>query len=73
MKLLIIPALILLSLIVIKLFGLDQPIETKEEWCEVGTVNKDGSVSFTGESNEEVVVFATVNGPKVMTKCTTQQ
>ena len=68
-----IPLLIVLTAVSLYLLNKEEPKEAKEEWCEVGKINKDGSVSFTGKSDQEVVVFATVNGPKVMAKCTTQQ
>jgi L-asparagine transporter-like permease len=41
-----------------------------QEWCEVGTVNPDGSITYNGSAGTtELVAFATVNGPKLMAKC----
>lgn len=41
-----------------------------EEWCEVGTVNPDGSITYNGSAGEtELVAFATASGPKLMAKC----
>lgn len=41
-----------------------------QEWCEVGTVNPDGSISYNGSAGTtELVAFATANGPKLMAKC----
>lgn len=41
-----------------------------EEWCEVGTKNPDGSITYNGiAGSEELVAFATMEGPKLMAKC----
>ena len=46
------------------------PVESKEEWCEVGTVNSDGSISYTGSAGTtELIVLATSQGPKLMAQC----
>lgn len=41
-----------------------------EEWCEVGVHNPDGSITYHGiAGSEELVAFATADGPKLMRKC----
>lgn len=40
-----------------------------EEWCEVGTVGPDGTITYSGHGPTEIMVFATESGPKLMAKC----
>ncbi len=42
----------------------------KQEWCEVGIKNSDGSITYSGDPGEtELFAFATANGPKLLAKC----
>lgn len=74
---LLVAILVMLAVIVIGgaiLVGPKEGEETAnhivEEWCEVGTVNPDGSITYNGSAGTtELVAFATVNGPKLMAKC----
>jgi hypothetical protein len=41
----------------------------KDEWCEVGQVMSDGTIIYQGKGETELVMLATVSGPKLMAKC----
>jgi len=43
--------------------------EPAEEWCEVGQVMTDGTIIYQGYGQTELVMFATADGPKLMSKC----
>lgn len=64
-------AFIVSLLVLTFVVGVIKPLEEEEkvEWCEVGTVEDDGTVHYSSDLNqEELIIMATTDGPKVMSQ-----